>query len=147
MRKSNPSGFHSKLTPEVHKKIISSIEKGYVQNHIAAIAMVHPRTFDEWIKRGHDEAHANISSPFAQLYTEYANKRAEIAGGTVTVLLTRPKNFTALQWFLERVYRDEYGVDSDMIKELANNILKLAEQKGSNHGKIECSKTEENTKE
>ncbi len=145
--KGHYKGFHTKLTDDLLKTIIDSVEKGYVKNHIAAIAHIHPETFGKWLIRGKNESKEHSDSLFAQLYVQYCEKQALIAGKTVTEIRGRPKNYQALVWFLERVYRDEYGVDSEMIKELAANILKLAENKRTDNDEINGSKAQENPEE
>lgn len=105
-RDSSKAGRHSKLTPEVQKKIVSAIRAGNYAQVAAKYAGIGESTYYNWLQRGRDENKG--------IYREFleAVKRAESEAEVRTVALIHRHmegSWQAAMTYLERKFPDRWG--------------------------------------
>ncbi|MBX4189710.1 hypothetical protein KW791_00210 [Candidatus Parcubacteria bacterium] len=120
------------LTNEKLKEIINAVPRVLVIGQIAGLCCTPRTTLLDWLKRGEKDNIAKQDTIFAQLSSGYKQALA-IEAEKLLKILRNPngKNKASSQWLLERVFRDDFGVDSEKIKELLDkqeHFSKLLDQ-------------------
>lgn len=128
--KQNPSGFHTSLTPDVHRRIIEAVPTVYVKTHVAGLARIHVETLRNWMSRGSYDHGKGIETPFAHLFADYHEALGKAAQELVYNVQTNPDAVAGNKWLLERAFREEFGADSAEIKELRAMFTQIMAQKG-----------------
>lgn len=125
------------LDQELIDSIIFAVPQVIVQNQVAAFCGIHRMNLSSWLKRG-DEEHLNgIESVFSQLAVRYHETRSHVVKNLVFELKQCPKNYQALVWLLEKCFREDFGSESEEIRELRQmfiQILPLLGKGDLNHG-------------
>ena len=122
-------GRRSKLTPEVHDKIVAAIRAGNYAKVAAEYAGISERTFYTWIQRGSEETDG-IYTRFAEA-VQRATSEAEVRA-VAMVQQHMADSWQAAMTFLERRCpqrwgrRDRIQVEIDPRKALAE-LLDLSE--------------------
>jgi hypothetical protein len=115
----NPPGFHTKLTQEKIEKLISAVPEVIVQNQVAYRAGVTKQALSDWLKQGtRDLNEGNINTIFAQLSDRYHKARTEIVRDSLEKIQSGTDNYKALCWILEKCFREDFGAESEDIREL-----------------------------
>jgi transposase len=99
-------GRRTKLTPEVHEKIVSAIRAGNYARVAAEYAGVGERTFYRWLQRG-QEAQRGIYRQFWQAVKK-AEREAEVRAVAI-IQKHMEDNWQAAMTYLERKYPDRWG--------------------------------------
>lgn len=120
--KANRVGFHTKLTPELHQKIIEAVSKVIIPSKVAALVKIPQQTLSDWLKRGENDANNSQQSIFAHLAIDFKYEQALLVSHLIQRLQDCPANYRSLVWLLERCFREDFGSDSSQIQELVNNI-------------------------
>ena len=96
----------SKLTPEVHDKIINLIKAGNYISTACQVVGINVGTYYYWLKKGME----NKSKKYAKFYGDV--KKAEAINEAYYLKFIQKaalKNWQAAAWFLERKYPAKYG--------------------------------------
>jgi transposase len=96
----------SKLTPEVHERIVAAVRAGNYAGPAARSAGISEATYYRWLKRGEEET----SGRYRELYE--AVRRAEAEAEVEVVARLRkavPDDWRAGLAFLERRYTERWG--------------------------------------
>lgn len=143
MLKSNYSGFHTKLTPEVHDKIIEMAPKGLTLRIISKLCGLHHETLIEWLKRAKKETEEGLCTPFTHLSVKFEEKIANEIILLIEDVRGRKKNWQASWELLRSLSREDFGADATQFQYLIEIINKLKEDmlllkstqgKGISHG-------------
>lgn len=137
--KTNPIGFHTHLTPEVHEKILYAVNSGLSNEDIAALADVHPATLRNWLDRGNIESLAEECSPFAHLFKDFIKEKALYKKTKVELL---KDNSTDIKWLLERRFPESFSENSKEIQELIQFVKEMKERGVIHHGNLEDQHTQ-----
>jgi hypothetical protein len=125
-------GAPTELDEEKLKEIIGAVPRVLVIGQIAGLCCVPRTTLIGWLKKGDEHNLINNGSIYAQLSTQYRQAFAEEAEKLLKIVRNpKGKNKASSQWLLERVFREDFGVDSDKIKELIDkqeHFAKLLDQ-------------------
>lgn len=116
--KSNPQGFHTSLTNQVKERVIEATSQVIVLPQIAALSGVPLTTLRGWLHRGAKDKIGGIESIFAQLSSEFYKARGEVVRDLLNQLRSCPKNYGALTWILEKCFKEDFGAESEEMKEL-----------------------------
>lgn len=143
MRKGNYRGYHTKLTAEVHDKIIEMAPKGLTLRTISKLCGLSEATLREWLKRAKQEAEEGLSTPFTHLSLEFEEKIANEIVLLIKDVRGRKKNWQASWELLRSLNREDFGADAtqfqyllDIIKQLKEDMLMLKTNQGRvTHGK------------
>ena len=99
-------GVHSKITPEITKKIAGYIKSGNYPEVAASLAGIDRSTFYRWIKKGNN-AKSGLHKIFCDSIKE-AEDYAE-AAAVERVRKAGDENWTALAWWLERKHPKKWS--------------------------------------
>lgn len=96
----------TKLTKEVHRRIVSAIRQGATYQLASQYGGIHYDTFNEWMKQGQAETEG--------IYSEFSDAVKKAEGDAVVKWLkvieaAGKDNWQAMAWKLERRYPRDYG--------------------------------------
>lgn len=140
----NYKGFHTKLTPEVHAKIIAMAPRGLTLRVISKLCGLSHDTLIEWLKRAKTENEQGMRTPFTHLSLEFEEKIGNEIVSLINDVRKRKKNWQAAWELLRSINREDFGVDASQFQHLVEIIdklkqdialLKLGQGKGLNHEK------------
>ena len=94
----------SKYTPEIIVEICGYIESGLNQKDAAILAGISTSTFHEW-----DNKHSEFSE--ALKVSKVKNKEFHLKK------ISSAKTWQASAWYLERIYKDEYQIKKEEVKQ------------------------------
>lgn len=103
----NPKGGKTKLTPEVHTKIVTLLARGNYVETAAAAAGVGRHTVYDWLKRGANQRHG-VYRDFADAVAK-AQADAEVLDLARLEKLSNRGDFRAITWRLERRNARRWG--------------------------------------
>lgn len=121
---SSPIGRPSELTDEVKARLLQAVPLVIVPNQVAAYAKVPKSSLKNWLKRGESDLNEHIDSTYAQFWAEFKAIQAQVVREHIALLRTCPKNYGALTWILEKCFREDFGADSEEMREL-RDLFKL----------------------
>jgi len=106
-----PVGRHTKLTPEISKRICDAVRAGNFISVAARYAGVSEYTVHQWISRGRGE-HQTL--PASAIYVQFVRDLDEAeAGGEVAAVLhwrsAMPKDWHSAEKWLQTRYADRWG--------------------------------------
>lgn len=101
-----------KLDPEMHCSMVQMAAKGATNAIIAKASLIHPDTYQAWIKKGKDDPERYPH--FAHLYNEVERVRALLAVEMSSRVIEAansglPNTWQAAATFLERRYPDDWS--------------------------------------
>lgn len=111
-------GRPTTLTQDVHIAILDAIPKVLIKSQIAALAGITRQKLQYWLERGEKELHENKLTEYAHLFYDYSQSRARCVQELLERVRKAPDNYKALCWILERCFREDFGEDSEELKEL-----------------------------
>jgi transposase len=102
------AGRPSKLTPQVHDKIITAIKAGNYLDTAARYAGVDPGTVHRWIAKGKDE---QAPDEYRQFREAIESARAEAEARNVALIqqAANAGTWQAAAWYLERTAHQRWG--------------------------------------
>lgn len=127
MFRSNPPGFHTTLTPELHEKIISLVPTCLTPYIVAKCARLRYPTLLNWLKRGREDADKEQCTIFSQLAYDFEEKLGESLSRCVQNVLDCGKNWPAAWELLSSLDRENFGKESILYKDLLDSYKKLFE--------------------
>lgn len=140
----NYKGFHTKLTRELHDKIIEMAPKGLTFRVIAKLCGLSHDTLCQWIKRAKTENEQGLCTPFTHLSYELEEKLGNEIVSLINDVRKRKKNWQAAWELLRSINREDFGIDASQFQHLVEIIdklkqdialLKLDQGKGAKHEK------------
>src|SRR5437870_3756701 len=99
-----PAGRPTKLTPEVHSKIVQLVREWNYAQVAAAICEISEKTFYRWIEQGQAEE-SGIYADFCQAVKKAEGEAEHEAIGIVR---KREPGWQAAAWYLERKHWQRY---------------------------------------
>jgi len=94
----------SKYSPEIVKEICGYIESGLTQKDSQELVGISHQTFHRWL-----DEHSEFSE---------AIKKAKIKNKAYHInKISKDKSWQSSAWYLERVYRDEFGIKKEEQKQ------------------------------
>lgn len=127
MFRSNPPGFHTALTPELHQTIIENVKHVITPRQVARMSRILDKNLFNWLKRGYEEASREENTIFAQLFLDFEQKLGEVVKEFIETLRNRETNWQATYELLKVAARDDFGCDVTEFKELKEMYAKLFE--------------------
>ena len=132
----NPAG--RPFTYDVNKFpfIISNVEqaKGSM-GQVADLCGIPRQTFFHWLRRGEDDRNNDKCSELAELSSKIRTEQARVVKEFVMRALDRHQNATFIMWWLGKICREDFGEDSEDIRQLKALCLTLMEIKGDSNGR------------
>lgn len=112
----------SKLTPKLQARVVLALKNGNYQDTAARLSGIAPSTFYDYIQRGErDIAEGNRHTPHAVFSESVKNARAEAEVMLLANIVragSRPENWQASAWVLERTMPAKYGRRTEVKAEL-----------------------------
>jgi hypothetical protein len=109
-------------------KIVEGFEFTFVLNRAAGWASVSRYHLKKWLHMGaNDLDEGKHDTIYAQLFTQVGISLSNKAKEFLSKLQKCPRNAGALQWLLEKCFKNDYGTDSDEMKEMIDLYEKLLE--------------------
>ncbi len=116
--KPQPAHRPHTLTEELLEKIIEATPQVLVVNQIAGLCMIPRSTLKDWMATGIEDAKSGKDTIFAQLSARFHEAKAKEVRILIAYLRTCPKNYQSVTWILEKCFREDFGADSEELKEL-----------------------------
>lgn len=120
-----PEGTDKKLTHDVSLKIADAFNKTLIVKHASLIAGETPYHVRRWLAEGQADAQNCIDSDSAQLFFLVGKTLSEKVAEYIERIERCPDNYRAITWLLEKGFREDFGADSDQIKELLGIVSQL----------------------
>lgn len=120
-----PEGTDKKLTPEISIKIAEAFGQTLIIKHASLIAGETPYHVRKWLTEGQSDAQNCIDSQNAQLFFLVGKTLSQKVADYIERIERCPDNYRALTWLLEKGFREDFGADSDQIKELLGILNQL----------------------
>lgn len=99
------AGRPSKISPEIHTKIVGLLKAGNYLETASAVAGIDPKNLRAWIRKG-----ARGIEPYRQFAEDVDQAMAESEGAALAMLRAHGrKDWRALAWWLERTRPAQYG--------------------------------------
>ena len=132
------NGRPSKLTPEIHTRIVAAIQRGSYVETAAQLAGINKVTYYEWLKRGKavqamlDEAHENEQPDISAHDANCANfanavframAEAEVRDVTAIDTAAQQGTWQAAAWKLERKHHTRWGRKVAVTDEKGGNFF------------------------
>lgn len=114
----NPPGRPTTLTDELQIAIIEATEDVILPTQVAALCGISHQKLSYWLKRGEEELNQDLSTPYAQLFANYKKTHAKEVKRLLERLDRCPDNYRALCWKLEKCFREDFGDESDEMRQL-----------------------------
>jgi transposase len=100
------SGRRSKLTAEVHDKIVTAVRAGNYAEVAAQYAGISERTYYNWIAKGEQDA----DGPYLQFMQAIRAAEGEAeAVAMITIRKAWGDDWKAAAWYLERKFQAKWG--------------------------------------
>jgi hypothetical protein len=107
--------------------IVEGFATTFALRRAAGWAMVSPYHLKKWLEQGENDTEKGIESLYAQLFSKVGKALSDRAREFLEKLQGCPKNGTCLQWLLEKCFKNDYGSDTEEMKELIDLYSKLLE--------------------
>lgn len=137
----NPSGYHTNLSDYLIKQIIEATPKLMIVNQIAGYCGIPKSTLGDWLKRGAKEGKEGKDTLFAQLSAQFHTAKAKRCHELLTKVEGDQENMKAYSWLLEKCFREDFGAESQELRELRElfeeilPVIKGAKGNGNGKGK------------
>lgn len=131
-------GRPTTLTEEVHISIIDAVPKVLIKTQIAGLVGISHQKLCYWLDRGEKDLKENNLSIYAHLFADFVRARAIEVQNLIERIRKAPDNYKALCWILEKCFREDFGEDSEELKELRAlfvRILPLIGKGEKGHGR------------
>lgn len=103
MATKDTGGRPTKLTPEIHKRIVLLVRRGNFRETAAAAAGVDSKTFRNWLRMG-----ARGRDPYKKFSEDVDQAEADAEAKDIAKLKAS-KDWKATAWRLERRHQDRWG--------------------------------------
>lgn len=122
------TGRPSSFAPEIKKRILRALKDGNTRKTAAEVAGICCKTLQRWCQRGRSK------SPDDTDYAAFVRsiKKAEAEAHEAAVKAIRQagrKTWTALAWWLERKYPEEWSSDRELVRELKHFLRERKQKK------------------
>lgn len=121
-------GRPSELTDEVYARLIEAVPLVMIQAQVAAYCKIPKSSLCTWLTRGEKDLENQIDSIYAQFSNDYHKARSQIIRHNLAFLSTCPKNFQAVTWIMEKCFREDFGKESDELRELRSLFIQILPQ-------------------
>lgn len=125
LRKKSAGGAPPTLTQEIVDRVVEKAGLNASIRQLARVSCLHRENLRRWIEKGADDYQCGINSLYAELWVKVEQK----IGNQIDELINHMKNLGTYQstsWLLENNYREDFGKDAEDIKEIIENVNKLA---------------------
>lgn len=125
-------GRPSNLTEEVIERVLDVLPNAFTKRQVARLAKVSHQRLSDWLNWGMEDLDEDINSIYAQFAARYEEKKGKIIQDAL-LSLKEQNSFQSVSWLLEQCFPEEFGRNSDLIKEIWNNLNQVA-AKGASSG-------------
>jgi hypothetical protein len=117
--------------PKLHDKLVESVEaaKGSL-GQVADLNKIPRQTFRDWVRLGDEQNAEGQETDFVQLSCSIRKRQAEVIMDMVRDALDNTKKAIFTMWWLGRVCREDFGQDSQELKELRELFEKILPMMG-----------------
>lgn len=116
------------LDDDVHDRIVKMVKGHLALGPTAHASGVSKHRLKKWLDEGEKDLEEGRDTPFSQLKMDFDFARSVKAQHYITLLEECPKNYQAICWLLERAFREDFGAESGIIKEILDEYAKLKER-------------------
>ena len=128
-------GRQTDLEQGAYEAVLEAVHQVLIQRHVAALAHVSEQALSKWLIRGKADQENNIDSIYALFVEDYNAERAKVIRDKLEIISRDPENRAGNCWILERCFREDFGKDSEEIRELRAMLTQLLTMKGDQNGK------------
>lgn len=128
-------GRQTNLEKGKYEELIAAIPQVMIQKHVAALCGVHETHLSRWLSRGETESEQGIDSVYAQFRQDYVKERTKVMRERINSVLNAETGWQAHAWILERCFREDFGKESEEMRELRAMFTQIV--MGANNGKQE----------
>lgn len=119
------SGLKPTLTQEIVDRVVEKAGLNASIRQLARVSCLHRENLRRWIEKGAEDYQNGVDSLYSTLWVKVEQK----IGNQIDELINHMKNLGTYQstsWLLENNYREDFGKDAEDIKEIIENVNKLA---------------------
>lgn len=130
MKAGRKLNYDAKILPQ----ILSSIQeaKGSI-GQIADLNEIPRQTFRDWVHQGEEDRNNGISSPLAQLSCSLKKEQALVVKELYHTAIDNDKKAKFIMWWLSCCFREDFGRESEEMRELRKLFEQLILAKGMQH--------------
>jgi hypothetical protein len=130
-------GRQTLLEQGKYEEVIAAVPQVIIQRHVARMAGLHESTLSCWLDQGKEDQKNNIDSIYAQFVKDYHIARCKVIRDKLTLIASDPDLRAGNAWILERCFREDFGKDSEEIRELRAMLMQILQAKGDSNAKTE----------
>lgn len=108
-------------------KLVKGVRTTLSIAQAAALAGVPVSTVKDWIRRGNDQWENQESTDLAHLSATIKKAQAEKVEELIAEGLLGKRNGKFVQWLLATCFREDFGADAQIYKDLLDNFIKMSE--------------------
>lgn len=110
------AGRPTKLTQEMHDKIVENVKKVFVLRHVAGLSEINVDSIYEWLNRAKEDRKSGIETIYTKFSDALKKAQAEAVQFLVGEICIRPNNWQANAWILERCFRKDFSSNAAEIE-------------------------------
>lgn len=114
------------------KIILDAVPKVMSIGQVANLTGIPRPTLQYWLKKGQDDQEQGLSTEFTHLLAEFRKLQAIEVYQLISDIKALKKNWPAAAWLLEKCFREDFGVDVELIKRIDQLEQILSKLTGSN---------------
>lgn len=107
-------------------KLIEGVRDTLSIAQAAGLAGVPASTAKDWIKRGNEQWENQEGTDLAHLSAAIKKAQGEKVAELIKEGLAGKRNSKFVQWLLTTCFREDYGQDAQLYKDLLDNFVKMA---------------------
>ena len=137
MEEKDKGGRPTVLHEEIIEQLVLAVPYYLIPTQCAYSIGISQQNLSNWLKQGSMDVKEGISSLPGRLFVAFKKAQAKEVAQIIGMLRMCPKNYQALTWLLERCFREDFGGDSEELKELRELFKQILPMigKGVSYGK------------
>lgn len=130
----NPPGRPLELTEALIEHIVSFVPHNFIPNQVARVAKVPQRTLCRWLTNGKEDFEIGVDSLYAQLWLKFEEKKGNAVQKLLGMIISEGK-WQGIWEIVQSIDRENFGKDSELIKEILSNVNVLVGKGVTNNGR------------
>lgn len=124
----NLGGRPTRLTEDFIEKFVAAVKAVLTYKRACEMCSLHKSSFYAYLDQAEKDKKDDIESIHTRFSDAVKKARSEKAQQYIKTIENREKNWQANAWLLERCFREDYGTDSDYLREFLAKSNALEEK-------------------
>lgn len=122
----SPVGRPTGLTDEIRERVLLAIPKVIVRRQVARLSRIHPDSLRYWLETGDKDISAGrFDTALAQFTLDYYETLARVVQIGLQYIAAGHKSYGAMTWILEKCFREDFGRESDEIRDILDKFATI----------------------